>query len=93
MNESGSEAHLDAAEVGDLVLLVDGRGAVGPLHLAVAPAAAAAAALHDGPHGAQQATIGDPARLALHRLDKAVRHGPHRGDGIRHLHICRRYIS
>ena len=70
------EPHLHAAEVGDLA----DWGADGALQVA-APAAVG----HDGLHGGEQAAVGDPARLALHRLDEAVRHGPHRSAGLRVL--------
>lgn len=77
--------YLHAAEVGDGA---DGC-ADGPLQIA-----APAAVLHDGPHGAEQVAVGDPARLALQRPDEAVRHGPDdRRVGVGHLHAARRPSS
>jgi hypothetical protein len=71
------EPHLHAAEVCDLA---SGRaGADRTLRVA------AAGVGHDGFHGGEQAAVGDPLRLAFHRLDEAVRHGPHRRAGLRRL--------
>lgn len=73
---------LNAAEVGDLA---DG-GADGALQVAVPGALA-----HGVLHGSEQAGVGG-TRLALHSSDEAVRHGAHRGIGIRDLcvraHMC-----
>ena len=72
------EPHLHAAEVCDLAC---GRaGADRTLQLV-----AAAGVGHDGFHGGEQAAVGDPLWLAFHRLDEAVRHGPHRRAGLRRL--------
>jgi hypothetical protein len=72
-----SMTYLHAAEVGDLA---GGRaGANRTLH------GAAAGVGHDGLHGGEQAAVGDALRLAFHRRDEAVRHGPHGRAGLRFL--------